>query len=831
MGEPCAITNRRVAEGSTSPLGASSGSRSPLGRLYNVPQLPPHYLQRNVVTNKLKKRLLSGESAKFSISGTATRIGIQGMGGIGKTIVAAAIAQDADIRKKFSSGIVWVEVGKNPAIVDLQSQICDVFEDNPPSINNKRQGKSHLSKLLTDKSCLLILDDVWATRDVSAFDAIGSNSKLLVTTRNENVIKGVGAEDFKLDLLDEAQSLELLRRSSNIPSITELPIEANELVKECGFLPLAISMVGSMARNKPKNRWGLILKRLQDSDIRKIGIQYVNYPYPNVFKAIHVSVESLRPVYRDRYFDLAIFPDNFYIPEQVFETFWADDDLQGILPWEILDEFVGRSLAHRGYNDGISLHDLQFDYIRRDASDLTDIHTKLLTAYEKSCPDGWASGPDDGYYRNFLIFHLKKVGRSDHAREAAENFLLRVPGLWPKKGIEYLQLLGEDAKRVAKLLIKRPTTSGTITRYCIKLLGYEARSDAQRLLRTSKSPEVLCACLDLLGKSAKDDAKKLIRSSQSHEVICTCIDLLGTEARDEARILLRQPNTHPFVISQALNLLNQDAKNEAKRLIETSDSHEVLCTCLNILGNEAKEHAKQLINEKDTHPYVVCACLDLLGDEGSDEANYFLYSATHPFILSKCISILKSDAIPFAVEQIKNWRKVNKSLLVRCFQVAGNTTEARYAAEDMLKEWDNHLPSILRVVALRVPFDTSLRIKRAEEIISSWQRQYRPLVSAALSAYWNNPNKVELCCRSILHRWHSEILYQKKRRIKRYDGHIIKALSNPLLKTEAKDAAEKMLIIEKSEPCFLSDELSRVVHDIADGIYPQWLTPLEETTV
>jgi len=831
MGRTYSVINQSLTEGSQPPLAASPVPVVTPGRLYNVPQLPPHYLVRKDILVELKKRLLTGETKKIGIFATTPKLGIQGMGGIGKTIAAAAIALDREIRHNFSDGLIWVDVGKKPDIITLQAQICDLFEKHIPTFYTKQQGKSHLSKLLADKACLLILDDVWKVKDASGFEALCPDCRLLLTTRNESVVNGVGAEKVHLELLNKEQALDLLRKSSDTPPEIDLPTEALELVRECGFLPLAIAMVGSMVRHKPLNRWNLSLRLLKNADIKQIQAHFINYPYPDIFRAIHVSIESLSPLYRARYLDLAIFPENYYIHESVFDTFWADEDMQGTLPWQILDHFVENSLAHRGYNDGISLHNLQFDYIRKFAVDLIEIHKRLVDAYERKCTGSWATGPSDGYYHKFIIHHLLEVRRLSDAKDAAKDFLLGVSGLHPNLGLKYLRFLGEEGKSTARLLLKRRTTPGTLIRFCLKLLGHEARNDAMQLLKTSNSPEVLCECLDLLELNAREDAKKLIETSNSHEVLCRCIDILGDEAIGEAKQLIKKHDTHPFVLCRCLDLLGSLSKNDDRRLIKISNSHEVLCKCLDVLGIEAKDDAKRLIADVTTNPYVICRCLNLLGDEATDDAKRLLTSLTHPFILCSCLSILGKEATSFAVDQLKNWKKANKPLLIRCFQIAGNTLEAKMAAEEMLNAWDEKLPSILRVASLRAPFDSPLRTQRANEVISCWHRTYRPLVSAALAAHWNSPEDVENCCRDIISRWHSEILYQRKnRKIRRYDGHIIKALSNPLVATQAMEVAEQMRLTETQQPGFLTSELHKQVQNILNGEYLPWVVPIVDAT-
>ena len=73
-------------------------------RLHGVPELPPHYLPREADLVGLKRKLLNGDES-VAITGQGQALGVQGMGGIGKTVLAAALAHDSEVRQAFPDGI------------------------------------------------------------------------------------------------------------------------------------------------------------------------------------------------------------------------------------------------------------------------------------------------------------------------------------------------------------------------------------------------------------------------------------------------------------------------------------------------------------------------------------------------------------------------------------------------------------------------------------------------------------------------------------------------------------------------------------------------------
>ena len=96
----------------------------PLGKLVAVPTLPPHYLAQRDRLLELRDALLIDLQRPVVVTGAAARVGVQGMGGIGKSVLAAALARDLEVRRVFQDGIFWIGVGQQPDLVELQRFIA-----------------------------------------------------------------------------------------------------------------------------------------------------------------------------------------------------------------------------------------------------------------------------------------------------------------------------------------------------------------------------------------------------------------------------------------------------------------------------------------------------------------------------------------------------------------------------------------------------------------------------------------------------------------------------------------------------------------------------------
>ncbi|MDD1761279.1 MAG: NB-ARC domain-containing protein, partial [Methanothrix sp.] len=383
----------------------------PKGKIFKVPELPADFLPRSEDLDRLKETVLYSDVQKSAITGKApeagrqciSKVGLQGMGGIGKSVLAAALARDDRILEAFPDGVIWIALGQQPNLPNRQLDLLRYLEKDHRAISDVQDGLGCLGLLLNEKDCLIILDDVWRMDDARAFDALGQNCRLLVTTRDLEIVRGLKAKEFCLDVLSQKDSLRLLALSSGL-KLEDLGPKALEVAEECDCLPLALAMVGSLAkaalRRGRADPWEHILHRLRSADLEKIKFEFSGYRYPNLMRAIEVSVESLEPDEQRRYLDLAVFPEDSAVPEAALQLLWGLDEYD---TRDLADHLADRSLA-RLDSGLLSLHDLQHDFALKRAGDISALHGRLLDAYRNICQDGWHTGPNDGYFLQHLAY-------------------------------------------------------------------------------------------------------------------------------------------------------------------------------------------------------------------------------------------------------------------------------------------------------------------------------------------------------------------------------------------------------------------------------------------
>jgi hypothetical protein len=318
------------------------------------------------VTNYLKRpgALLALRDAVFTedhrqpIALTA----LSGMGGIGKTVLAKALTEDEVVQRAFPDGIVWITAGKERKrdFIEEMREVAKALGDDLSRYDNALACESQYRTTIANKAALIVVDDVWSKADIEPLLAESPRSRFLFTTRDASIGRFVSAHEHRADLLDVAQSRELLASWAHV-SVAELPAAADEVITECGRLPLALSVVGAMLRDAGAEFWKDTLDLLRKADLTAIKDQLPD-GQQSFFKAVEVSFQTLKPDMQQRYKAMAVLPEDMAAPLPILETLWNVNEAEAR---RISRQLVDRSLAQRdGREESIRLHDLQLDYVR-----------------------------------------------------------------------------------------------------------------------------------------------------------------------------------------------------------------------------------------------------------------------------------------------------------------------------------------------------------------------------------------------------------------------------------------------------------------------------------
>jgi WD40 repeat protein len=388
--------------------------KTTLGRVLWVPDPPPGYIPRPELLAELRATLFAA-SATVAVSGAARSGALQGMGGIGKTVLASALVRDEEVRGAFPDGIYWLTLGQHSNVLARQGQLAHELSKQPESFLDSQAGRARLQELLSEKRSLVILDDVWSVADARAFDFRNTSTQLLLTTRDSRVVEAVDAAEIRVPLLSGVQARDLLANFSG-QAVETLPEEATDIIAAAGGVPLALAMAGRLAQHRPE-AWAEAIKQLRSAQLAAPRGREADFPYGSVAQAIRASVAALPPDAQGLFFDFAVFPEDAPIPLPVLERYWAERGLSPVAVAQQAEDFVARSLASwdeerqgEERSDQLILHDLVCGYLRDQVVDRALRQRRLIETHRPASGRWSDLAPEESYLWTWLAYHLLEAG-------------------------------------------------------------------------------------------------------------------------------------------------------------------------------------------------------------------------------------------------------------------------------------------------------------------------------------------------------------------------------------------------------------------------------------
>eukprot|EP00261_Vitis_vinifera_P039184 XP_019080427.1 PREDICTED: uncharacterized protein LOC104881432 [Vitis vinifera] len=205
------------------------------------------------------------------------KIGVWGMGGVGKTTLVKQVSQLAEDEKLFITR-VYVDVSWTRDSEKLQDGIAKIQQKIADMLGLEFKGKdestraAELKQRLQKEKILIILDDIW--KEVS-LEEVGIPSKddqkgckIVMASRNEDLLrKDMGAKEcFPLQHLPEKEAWNLFKKTAG-DSVEgdKLQHIAIEVVNECGGLPIAIVTIANALKGECVAIWENALDELRSA--------------------------------------------------------------------------------------------------------------------------------------------------------------------------------------------------------------------------------------------------------------------------------------------------------------------------------------------------------------------------------------------------------------------------------------------------------------------------------------------------------------------------------------------------------------------------------------
>ena len=178
----------------------------------------------------LRSALLSAQSAAVGLTGDAQALGgLQGQGGIGKTVLARRLARDWSVGLHFPDGTFWVTLGEAGDPVAAQLDLLVQLGVPHMGLRTASEARERLREVMRDRRCLVIVDDVWSADAALALTATGPAGRTLYTTRDQAVLEAIGARVEWVDAFPAAAARELLAAVAGTTA-ERLPPDAGRMI-------------------------------------------------------------------------------------------------------------------------------------------------------------------------------------------------------------------------------------------------------------------------------------------------------------------------------------------------------------------------------------------------------------------------------------------------------------------------------------------------------------------------------------------------------------------------------------------------------------------------
>ncbi|XP_026430722.1 putative disease resistance protein RGA3 [Papaver somniferum] len=288
-------------------------------------------LGREDATSEIVKMLTSRSLLPLSSSSTSAHcsslkeqlsvVSIVGMGGLGKTSLAQLVYKDESIKTHFDKK-VWLCVSNQFDVYRILKEILESLTDGscraPSNVDVlARQVKENLA----GKKYLLVLDDLWNqdSEDWEKLHGVLVNgvegSKILVTTRSQQVAFVVGGKVHNLQKLTDGDCWSIMQKRISLPIPPNMINIGRDIAKKCDGLPLAANFLGSLLHSKREERdWVSI------NDDKDLWLQPETTRLISILK---LSYDNLVSPLKQCFSYCCLFPKDWQIERETLIRMWV----------------------------------------------------------------------------------------------------------------------------------------------------------------------------------------------------------------------------------------------------------------------------------------------------------------------------------------------------------------------------------------------------------------------------------------------------------------------------------------------------------------------------
>lgn len=408
------------------PSGGQAKTKIPGYRPFQALPLPQFFVDRPEHLDAVKALMLP----ESQTPGTLVVSAIYGLGGIGKSVLASALAHHPEIQDRYCDGILWATLGQNPDLLPLLSDWIQALGDYNTKPTSLDSASSHLRTLLYDKRVLLVVDDVWNPNHADPFRVGGENCCVLVTTRSAQL---ANVTRYDLDVMTEGQSVQMLANAIHHQLTEDERHAAETLAKEVGYLPLALELTAAQVEEGVP--WSQLLQDLRSEVADLATLDRVDDDEldddakrrkHSLVACFNLSVKLLTKEQLALFAWLGVLPEDVSVTPKMMATLWNLPERQAARTLLKLKQ-KALLLSGSGLADGTPtyrMHDLMHDLAVRllqtpvepegetELSGLgltqAEAHAQLLERYRaKTQNNQWHTLPEDDYIHAHLTWHME----------------------------------------------------------------------------------------------------------------------------------------------------------------------------------------------------------------------------------------------------------------------------------------------------------------------------------------------------------------------------------------------------------------------------------------
>jgi hypothetical protein len=333
--------------------------------------------------------LLQKESKKVRV------IGIWGMGGIGKTTIAEEIFSQNRLEYEGCCFLPKVseELTRN-GMKSVKENLFSTLLAEDVKIDTPNRLSSDIERRIGRMKVLIVLDDVKDAEQLEVLigtdEWLGPGSRIIITTRDKQVLAGKVDDIYEVEPLDSAESFQLFNlhafnKQKHLE--TEYDKLSKKMVDYSEGVPLVLKALANLLCGKDKAIW--------ESQARSLKIEQIEDVH-NVFRLIYSNLDYYEKII---FLDIACFFDGLKLELDLIKLLLQDRHYSVS---NRLDRLKDKALVTISQQSIVSMHDIiqetAWEIVRQESVEEPGSRSRLLD-------------PDDIYHvlkdNKVNIFHRK----------------------------------------------------------------------------------------------------------------------------------------------------------------------------------------------------------------------------------------------------------------------------------------------------------------------------------------------------------------------------------------------------------------------------------------